>query len=167
MILSLVVAMAENRVIGLEQRLPWHLPADLMHFKAITLGKSVIMGRRTYASIGRPLPGRRNIVVTRNPALAVPGCTVAGSLEEALAASAGEEVMVIGGAQLYREALPHAQRIHLTLVHAAVEGDTWFPELPPDVWRETACEEHPADARNPYPMTFLVLERAGTVPGVT
>ncbi|MHB1239177.1 MAG: type 3 dihydrofolate reductase [Gammaproteobacteria bacterium] len=167
MILALVVAMAENRVIGAGQRLPWHLPADLRHFKAVTLGKTVIMGRRTYASIGRPLPGRRNIVVSRDPSRLAPGCIVAGSLEDALTAAQGEEVMVIGGAQLYREALPRAQRIHLTLVHAMVEGDTWFPDLAPGAWRETGREEHPADPHNPHPMTFLVLERTGAASDVT
>lgn len=158
--ISLIVAMDRNRLIGRGNALPWHLPADLAHFKSITLGKPIVMGRKTYESIGRPLPGRHNIVVSRNPDFSAPGCTVVASVEAALAA-AGDvpEVMVIGGAQVYAEALPRAQRIYLTRVDAAFEGDAWFPALDAAVWRECHCAEHAPDDRNPYPYVFLVLER--------
>ncbi len=160
MIVSLVVAMAENRVIGAHGRLPWHLPADLRHFKRLTLGRPVIMGRRTYESIGRVLPQRPNIVVSRNPAFSAPGCVHVASLEEALAACVtAEEAMIIGGVQLYGTALPLARRIHLTLVHARPSGDARFPELAPGAWRECTREEYPADADNAYAMSFLTLER--------
>ena len=125
MIVSLVVAMARNRVIGRDNALPWRLPADLAYFKRVTMGHPVIMGRRTYESIGRPLPGRHNIVVSRNRAFHAPGCTVVGSLEEAWrAAGDADEACVIGGTTLFRETLPIADRIHLTEVEADVEGDT-------------------------------------------
>ncbi|HEY9198443.1 MAG TPA: type 3 dihydrofolate reductase [Gammaproteobacteria bacterium] len=160
MLISLIVAMDRNRLIGRGNALPWRLPADLRHFKAVTMGKPILMGRKTYESIGRPLPGRHNIVISRNPAFSAPGCTSAASLEAALAA-AGEaaEVMVIGGAQLYAEALPRAQRIYLTRIDAGFDGDAWFPPLEADVWRECQRAEHAPDDDNPYPYTFLVLER--------
>jgi dihydrofolate reductase len=158
--LSLIAAMAENRVIGHENRLPWHLPADLQHFKAITLGKPVLMGRKTWESIGRPLPGRTNIVITRDAGYVAEGCVVAHSLEEAVR-EAGEaaEVMVIGGAQLYRQALPLADTLYLTLVHAEFQGDTRFPDWQPKEWRETARIDHAADDRNPHAYSFITLER--------
>ncbi len=126
--IAIVVAMAANRVIGRDNQLPWHLPADLKHFKQLTLGKPVVMGRKTYASIGRPLPERTNIVVTRDRDYEAPGCVVVHSLDEALAA-AGEaaEVMVIGGAGIYRQVLPRTDTLYLTEVHAEFEGDTLFP----------------------------------------
>ena len=158
--ISLIVAMDRNRLIGRGNALPWHLPADLQHFKATTMAKPVVMGRKTYESIGRPLPGRHNIVISRNAAFAAPGCTVVASLEAALrAAGAVAEIMIIGGAQLYAEALPHAQRIYLTRIDADFDGDAWFPALDATVWRECQCEEHPPDERNPHPYSFLVLER--------
>lgn len=152
--------MDRNRLIGRDNALPWRLPADLAHFKAVTLGKPILMGRKTYESIGRPLPGRHNIVISRNPDFSAPGCTVVASVDAALAA-AGDvpEVMVIGGAQLYAELLPHAQRIYLTRIEAGFEGDAWFPELPGDLWRERERSEHAPDDKNPHPYTFLVLER--------
>jgi dihydrofolate reductase len=158
--LSLIAAMADNRVIGHENRLPWHLPADLQHFKAITLGKPVLMGRKTWESIGRPLPGRTNVVITRDASYQAEGCVVAHSLEEAVGA-AGEalEVMVIGGAQLYRQALPLAETLYLTLVHAEFRGDTRFPAWRPEEWRETARIDHEADDRNPHAYSFITLER--------
>ena len=147
--LSFVVAMAQNRVIGRDNRLPWHLPADLRFFKRTTLGKPVIMGRKTYTSMGGPLPGRRNIVITGKPDYKAPGCIVVHSLEEALiAAEPAEEAMIIGGATIFVQTLPHLERIYLTLVHAEVEGDTWFPELDPGQWREVWREAHPADDRS-------------------
>jgi dihydrofolate reductase len=158
--LSLVVAMAENRVIGHENRLPWHLPADLQHFKAITLGKPVLMGRKTWESIGRPLPGRTNIVITRDAGYVAEGCVVAHTLEEAVrAAGEAAEVMVIGGAQLYRQALPLADTLYLTLVHAEIQGDTRFPAWQPGEWRETARSDHAADDSNPHAYSFITLER--------
>lgn len=158
--LSLVVAVGENHEIGRHGRMPWHLPADLKRFKALTLGKPVIMGRKTFEAIGKPLPERRNIVVTRNPAWHAPGCETAASLTDALVLAAGaREIMLIGGGELYREALPRAQRIYLTRVYARFEADTFFPALDQAEWRETARAEHVADARNPFACSFITLER--------
>jgi dihydrofolate reductase len=157
---SLIVAAAENGVIGRANGLPWHLPADLAHFKSTTLGHPIIMGRRTWESIGRPLPGRRNIVVSRNAGFAAPGCEVAADLAAAYALAQGSpEVFVIGGSQLYDAALPGADRIYLTRVLASVEGDTRFPDLRPDAWREKILGEQPPDDRNAYGLRFLLLER--------
>lgn len=156
-----VVAMAEGRVIGRDGGLPWHLPADLAHFKRLTLGHTVLMGRKVYDSIGKPLPERRNLVISRNPSFQAPGCTVVHSPEEALeAAGAVPELMVIGGEQVYRLFLELVTRVELTLVHANVPGDTFFPELPSS-WREVARRERPADEKNPHDLTFLTLERDG------
>lgn len=158
--LSLIVAAGEHNEIGKDGAMPWHLPADLRHFKAVTLGKPVIMGRRTWDSIGKPLPGRRNIVITRDRMWSAEGCEVAHSLPEALVMAAGEpEIMLIGGGQLYREALPRAQRIYLTRVHGTFDADTFFPSFDMNQWRETVRETHPADAANPHACSFLVLER--------
>lgn len=163
-ILSFVVAMARNGVIGRDNQLPWRLPADLRHFKTVTMGKPIIMGRKTYDSIGRPLPGRTNIVVTRDPAYQAEGCLVVHSIEEALAAAGdAAEVMVIGGAEFYRQLLPRADRIYLTRIDAEFEGDTWFPELDPARWQERSREDHAPDADNPYPYSFVVLESVGGV----
>lgn len=159
-LLSLVAAVAENGVIGRGGVMPWHLPADLAHFKQVTLGKPIVMGRRTFEAIGWALPGRRNIVITRRREFAEPGVERAGSLEEALRlAGDAPEVMVIGGAEVYRAALPLARRIYLTRVRADIEGDARFPELDEREWEVGACEERAADAKNDYAMTFLVLER--------
>jgi dihydrofolate reductase len=143
--LSIIVAMSENGVIGIENRLPWRLPADSRRFKALTMGHHIIMGRRTWESIGRPLPGRTSVVVTRNRALAVPaGVVVAGSLDEAVAACTGDrEPFVIGGAELYRAALPRADRLHLTVVERAFVGDTFFPDFDRSAWRRHDSEPHP------------------------
>ena len=159
--LTAVVAATENDVIGRDNGMPWHLPADLAHFKAITLGHPVLMGRRTYEAIGRPLPGRRNLVLSRSPDFAVPGVEVVHSLEAAIAA-AGDvpELMVIGGAALYTLALPRTDRVHLTRLHMTLDGDAHFPALPPAQWREVSrSPRRPADERNACDMTFLVLER--------
>jgi len=158
--IAIVVAMGENRVIGRDNRLPWHLPADLKHFKQLTLGKPVVMGRKTYASIGRPLPERTNIVVTRDRDYEAPGCVVVHSLEEALAA-AGEaaEVMVIGGAEFYRQVLPRTDTLYLTRVHAVFEGDTVFPELNEAEWQEVARTDCEPDEKNPWPYSFMELKR--------
>jgi len=158
--LALIAAMAGNRVIGRDNQLPWRLSADLRHFKALTMGKPVIMGRNTYESIGKPLPGRSNIVVTRDPNYRAPGCEVVHSLEQALEAAAGHaEAMVIGGSELYRQTLHRADRLYLTLVKAEVQGDTLFPELDPSQWRELERESHRADASNDYDYDFVILER--------
>ncbi|MDX5445878.1 MAG: type 3 dihydrofolate reductase [Zoogloeaceae bacterium] len=158
--ISIVVAMDRNRLIGRGNTLPWHLPADLAHFKSVTMGKPILMGRKTYESIGRPLPGRHNIVITRNAGFAAPGCTVVTSVEAALAAAgAVPEIMLIGGAQLYAELLPRVGRIYVTRIDAAFEGDAWFPALDDGDWVETARSDHDPDERNPYPYSFRVLER--------
>jgi dihydrofolate reductase len=157
---SLVVAMAANRVIGRDNALPWRLPADLAHFKHVTMGHPIVMGRRTYQSIGKPLPGRKNIVVTRDRAFQAPGCTVVPSLEAAWkAAGDAEEVCVIGGTSLFEETLPIADVIHLTEVEADVPGDTYFPEFDRSQWREREIARQPADARHAYPIRILELER--------
>jgi dihydrofolate reductase len=158
-ILTLVVAMSENRVIGRDNALPWHLPADLAHFKAVTMGKPIVMGRLTWESIGRPLPGRHNLVVSRTLA-AADGATVVPSLDAALAAAGdAPEVCVIGGARLFEDALRKARRIHLTEVHAEVDGDVHFPPLDSSEWREVSRERREPDERNAHPMSFVTLER--------
>jgi dihydrofolate reductase len=157
---SLLVAAAENGTIGRDNGMPWHLPDDLRHFKALTLGKPVLMGRRTFDSIGRPLPGRTNLVLTRTPGWSAPGVTVVADLAAALAAaSTAPELMVAGGAQVYALALPAASRIYLTRIHAVIEGDTRLPDFDPGDWEEIAREPHPADARHPYAMSFVTLQR--------
>jgi dihydrofolate reductase len=158
----MVVAASTNNVIGYRGRLPWRLPDDLRRFRLLTMGKPVVMGRKTYGSIGRPLPGRRNIVVSRNRTLTLDGCDVVASPDEALALIAGSdagEVMIIGGESLYRDFLPRVERIHMTRVHASIEGDAFFPELTADEWQCTWSEPHPATAGQPA-FTFETLERA-------
>lgn len=158
--ISIIAAMAHNRVIGKEGALPWHLPADLQHFKSLTLGKPVIMGRKTFASIGKPLQGRQNIVLTRDPQFQAQGVTVAHSWRDALIACGSvEEVMVIGGAELYAQVLPEADWLFLTLVDQEIAGDTYFPAWSTTEWQEVQRIERPADAENPYAMTFLTLIR--------
>ncbi|BCO32800.1 dihydrofolate reductase [Thiohalobacter sp. COW1] len=160
MIIAFVVAMDRNRLIGSRNGLPWHLPADLAHFKRVTLGKPIIMGRRTHESIGRALPGRQNIVVSRNPAYRAAGCDVVDSFDAALeAADAAAEVMVIGGAELFALTLERAGRIYLTVIEHDFEGDTWLPEWDPTDWVEVSREAHAPDDRNPYPYRFVQLER--------
>ncbi len=161
MLLTAVVAATENNVIGRDNGMPWHLPADLQHFKSVTLGSPVLMGRKTFEAIGRPLPGRRNLVLTRSAAFSVPGLEVVHSLEEAIAL-AGDvpELMIIGGAALYELALPRTQRVHLTRLHMTLEGDAHFPALPESQWREVSrSARRLADERNACDMSFLVLER--------
>lgn len=158
-----VLALADNGVIGRDNALPWRLPDDLKRFKAITLGKPILMGRKTFESLGRPLPGRDNIVLTRDRGWSAAGCRVVRSLEEALEAAAGAaELMVIGGAEIYRLAWPRLDRIELTEVHGAVEGDTRLDGFDPTAWRETARELHPADGRHALAFSFVTLERRGT-----
>jgi dihydrofolate reductase len=163
-LVSLVVAAAANGVIGRENRMPWHLPEDLAHFKRLTLGHPVVMGRKTYesvvATLGKPLPGRTNIVVTRQAGFEAPGCIVSPSLDAALAAAREtEEVFVIGGAEIYRLALERADRVYLTRIHAAFEGDTTFPALDPAYWRETAREDHPPAGARTLGFAFLRYDR--------
>jgi len=159
-ILALVAAVADNGVIGRDNRLPWHLPADLSHFKRLTLGRPILMGRRTWESLPGRLPQRRHIVLTRDTDYQAEGCTVVRSLDEAMAAAGpADELLIVGGAALYAEALPRADRLYLTRVHARVEGDTRFPSWNPADWIEVDRVEHPADGRNPLSMTFLTLER--------
>ena len=159
-VFSIVVAMDRRGVIGRDGGLPWHLPADLQHFRRVTMGKPIVMGRRTHESIGRPLPGRENIVVSRSPGYNAPGCRVVGSLSEARAAVPGAaEIMVIGGAALYREALPLAKHVYLTEVHAEVEGDVYFPPLDRAEWQERERQNFAADERNGYAYSFVLLER--------
>lgn len=156
---SLIVAVAENGVIGQDGDLPWRIPADLKFFKETTTGHPIVMGRKTYQSIGRALPGRRNIVVTRDPDFASDDIVVVSDFDAALSAAGdAEEVMVIGGAQIYELALPRADKIYLTQVHVAADGDTHFPELDRGIWRETARVDHPAAGETPA-FSFVTLER--------
>ena len=157
--ISLIVAVAEQGVIGQQNALPWRLSGDLKRFKALTMGKPMIMGRKTYDSIGRPLPGRTNIVITRQSDLQLPGCVVVTSLDQAINSVQADEYMVIGGAEIYRQALPLAQRVYLTQVHAKVDGDAFFPELSSTQWREVSREDQPADEQNQYAHSFITLER--------
>ncbi len=159
--LSLIAAVASNRAIGKGQQLLWHLPDDMRHFRETTRGKPVIMGRKTWESLPaafRPLPGRRNLVVSRNPAYQAPGATLAASLEDALRAAAdAAEVFVIGGAELYRQALPLAARLYLTEVAASAEGDAFFPELAPDDWEEIA--RAPGHNESEPAFAFVIYQR--------
>jgi len=160
-IVSIIAAIAENGVIGRGNRLPWHLSADLAHFKRLTLDKPIVMGRRTWESLPGLLPRRRHIVVTRDAGYRAEGCMVVGTPEAALAAvSDAPEVMVIGGAALYRAMMPMARRMYLTLVGTRVEdGDVFFPRWEPSCWRELERAERPRDDANLYAMRFVVLER--------
>lgn len=158
--ISLIAALDRNNLIGADQGMPWRLPADLKRFKAITMGKPIIMGRKTHETIGRPLPGRHNIILTRNPEYETEGCTVVHSIDEALqATSDAAEVMVIGGGAIYRQFLPLAHRLYLTLIDAAFEGDTHFPTIDWDQWEIVSEEQFTQDERNPYPFRLVILER--------
>jgi len=160
MIISIIVAMADNRVIGIENRLPWRLPADMKWFRQHTMGKPVLMGRKTFDSIGKPLPNRRNIIITRDANLMIEGCEVANSVEAALAnCSEAPEVMIIGGASFYEQMLPRADRLYLTLVHAEVKGDAHFPAIDLSEWREVERSDHSADTANSFNYSFVILER--------
>lgn len=160
MLVSIIAAMDRNRLIGNKNQLPWHLPADLAHFKRVTMGKPVIMGRKTYESIGRPLPGRTNIVLTRSADFHAEGVLTATTLEQALEIAAGEaEVMVIGGSSIYELVLPKADRLYLTYIEHAYQGDAWFPEFDQQQWRVSASEQHTADEKNPCNYSFITYER--------
>lgn len=158
--LSLIVAMANNRVIGANNTLPWHLPADLKLFKSLTMGHHMVMGRKTYESIGKPLPGRTSVVVTRNAHYSVPGVIVVNSLNAAIEACEGdEEIFVIGGAELYRQAIKFADRIYLTEIDADISGDAHFTELDSKLWQETGRVSHSPDEKNLYSYHFVVYDR--------
>lgn len=163
----LVVAAADNGVIGHEGKMPWHLPADLRHFKRLTVGKPVIMGRKTFASIGRPLPGRHNIVLTRSPGWTAEGVTVAANLAEAIAAAGlnpkarADQIMVIGGAEVYALARPIATRIELTRIHATPEGDTFFEAPEPRYWQQVSREDHAAEGEAPAHSFLSFVRQTG------
>lgn len=164
---SMIVAMAQNRVIGINNKLPWYLPNDLKYFKQVTMGKPIVMGRKTFESIGKPLPGRTNIVITRNESWSADGVKVSHSLNDAYALAEAvceidgqNELMIIGGDQIYQSSLQEIDRIYLTQVHAVVDGDAWFPEVDWSQWKELAREDFSAEGNNPYDYSFIVLERA-------
>lgn len=157
--LTLVAAIGRNRAIGLDGRMPWHLPGELQHFKRVTMGKAVIMGRKTWESIGRPLPGRQNIVVSRNKAYRADGASVVPSLDDALREARGEEVMLIGGGELYRQGLPMASRMMLTLVDCEPEADTWFPRWEPEEWVQRHIRRVEADESHAHAFDIVELER--------
>lgn len=166
MLLSIIVAQSENHIIGRGNKLPWYLPEDLKYFKRITQGKPIVMGRKTYESIGRPLPGRTNIVISRDPAYQAKGVQSVTSLEAALAFAeqqavidGSEEVLVIGGAEIYAQALHQADRLYVTQVHATIEGDASFPVIDASLWEQVMREDFFADGPNPYDYSFLVYQR--------
>ncbi len=155
--ISMIAAVARGNVIGGGNRLLWHIPDDLKHFKAITLGHPVVMGRKTFESLGKALPGRTNVVITRNPDYLAPGCTIVDSLQEAVALfDPGEEVFVIGGGEIYTQGMPLARRLYITEVDADYDGDTLFPEIDPALWRQTLREPHP---EGPIAYTFVEYSR--------
>jgi dihydrofolate reductase len=159
MTISAVVAIAENNAIGKNNQLLWHLPNDLKHFRQITSGHTVIMGRKTYDSVGRPLPNRRNIIITRQN-IEIPGCEVVGSVDEALALCAGEqEVFIVGGAEIYKLAMPQTNKIHLTIVHQEFDADAYFPPIDYSVWVETDREDHGTDEKHAIAYSFITLQR--------
>jgi len=159
MVISLIAAMTPDRVIGRNNQLPWHMPADLQHFKNLTSHKTILMGRKTYQSIGRPLPNRRNIIITRDTNFAAPGCEIFHSIDEALTALKDEaEVCIIGGSEIYLQTLARADFLYLTFIHATIDGDTYFPEWNKNEWQEISREEHSSDERNPYSYSFITLQ---------
>ena len=159
MIVSIVVAISENHVIGKDNKLLWYLPNDLKHFKDITAGHTVIMGRKTYESVGKPLPNRRNIVITRQN-ITIEGCEVVNSIEAALALCSDEaEVFIVGGAEIYRQSLHLTDRIYLTIVHKQFDGDSYFPEIEANEWKETAREDYEPDIKNNLPYSFITFEQ--------
>lgn len=161
--LSLCVAMDKRRLIGCNNALPWHLPADLKHFRAITMGKPIIMGRKTYESIGRPLPGRLNIVLSRDTKLNLAGCQVLHDFDELLAFTQNyDESVVIGGRSIYKHLLSMVQKLYVTWVDGEFEGDCYFPDYQPNEWQEIKRQDFPADIHNPYPYSFTVLTRHET-----
>ena len=159
MIISMIAAMADNRIIGKDNQMPWHLPADFAWFKRCTMGKPVVMGRKTYESIGRPLPGRLNIVISRDASLSIEDVTTVTSIEQALeVAGEVEEVMIIGGGAIYAACLPMANKLYVTHIEAEIEGDTQFPDWGNE-FKETYSEAYQADEKNAYNMRFTILEK--------
>lgn len=159
---SIIVAMSENNVVGKDNGLPWKLSADLKRLKEITMGHHIIMGRKTWESLGRPLPGRVNVVITNQKNYKAEGGVVVNSLEEALTISSGDtEIFIFGGAEIFKKALPLVSKIYLTRVHAKIKGDAFFPDLNLFEWKETERHEHRADEKNQYDYTFITLERKG------
>lgn len=157
---SIIVAVAENNVIGKNNQLIWHLPADLKHFKTITMGSPIIMGRKTYESIGKALPGRTNIIITRNNSFFADGCTITNSLEQAIElAPASNELFIIGGEEIFKMALSLASKIYLTKIHHAFDGDTYFPEIENSTWKIAKKEDFIADEKNAYSYSFIEYER--------
>jgi len=168
-ILSMIVATADNNIIGKDNDMPWHLPADLAYFKKVTLGKPIIMGRKTYESIGRPLPGRRNIVISRDESYAAPGIDTVTSVEEALALVNGangeeavKEIMVIGGGAIYAHCLPKADRLYITHINANIEGDTKFPDYNNGPWKKISSELLEVGEKNIYSLNFCIYERTSS-----
>jgi dihydrofolate reductase len=160
MILSIITAMDRNQLIGSNNQLPWHLPADFAHFRAMTMGKPVLMGRKTFESIGKPLPGRTNIVLSRNPDIQFEGVNCVGDVKDAIAlVPDAEEMMVIGGSAIYQMLLPQVERMYLTYVDAEFEGDAWFPDFDISQWHETANTMHKKDEKNLYDCRFVTLEK--------
>lgn len=160
MLVSLIVALTPQGVIGKDNTLPWHLPSDLKHFKMLTWGKPIIMGRKTFESIGKPLPGRQNIVITHQQNFSVSGCDIVHSLDEALKqAGKAQQVFIIGGSAVFAEALPFADFLYLTLIHADIAGNIYFPAWEQDNWEQVSRENFPADDQNPYPFSFVLLKR--------
>lgn len=160
MLISIITAMDKNQLIGKENGLPWHLPADLQFFKRSTLGKPIVMGRKTFESIGRPLPGRQNIIVSRNQNYAVEGCDTVTSLDQAIRVAGDvDELMIIGGANFYEQTLPRADRLYLTLVQGEFDGDAWFPEIDFNQWQLIEREDHSADEKNECDYSFQVYQR--------
>tara|TARA_Y100001968_G_C19362425_1_gene720558 strand:+ start:938 stop:1420 length:483 start_codon:yes stop_codon:yes gene_type:complete len=157
--MELVVAITENNVIGLDGDMPWHLPADLKHFKRITSGHAVLMGRKTFDSIGKPLPDRLNLVITRNAAFAADGVTVVNSVDEAIALAKDMRLFVIGGSEIYGLAMEHVRVMHITRIHASIEGDTYFPVFDDSDWNLISKENRPPDEENPIELTFEAWSR--------
>jgi len=159
MTISIIVAISENHAIGKNNQLLWHMPADLKHFKDITAGHSIIMGRKTFDSVGKPLPKRRNIVVTRQD-ITIPGCEVVKSIDEGIALCEGEdEVFIGGGSEIYKQAMSKTNRIYLTIIHKTYDADTFFPEIDYSEWKETKREDFQPDEKNKVPYSFITLER--------
>lgn len=162
MILSAIAAMAENYTIGINNSLPWHLPADLKRFKSITSGNPILMGRKTFLSIGKPLPNRTNIVITKDRSFKADGCIMADSIDDALSIASehtDSEAFVIGGSEIYQQLLPKVTRLYLTIVHHDFDGDAYFPTLLPGEWREMTRERHGSDLDNPFDYSFVLMER--------
>lgn len=156
--ISMIAGISSNRVIGIKNKMPWHIAADLKHFKEITMGKPIIMGRKTHESIGRPLPGRQNIILSRK-GYEAEGCWIAQSIDQALKLAQGNETLIIGGESIYRLFMEQADFLYLTLIHAHFEGDTYFPEIEPKEWRVVTRQDIDEDKSVPFSYSFVELER--------